>query len=154
MRELSLNAFGDRMVELLPRLMKELTRYENNYVTSGKITVPQFVVLSCLRQYGECQMGCIAGAMNISFSTATGMMDRLLKQGLVKRSSGQNDRRTVVVMITAKGRRIVEEVYAQKRLGIMELFSALSASERKRYLEILEKLVSSLSKVQCKGEAS
>ena len=152
MESLSLNTFGDRMVELLPRLMKEITSYENNYVTSGRITVPQLIVLDCLSRHGECPMHKIAESMNISFSTATGMMDRLVKQGLVQRLPGEHDRRTVLVTITSKGKRIIEEVFEQKRKGIMELFKPLTGQERRQYLDILQKLSSHLSKAPCKGE--
>lgn len=153
MDPLTLNEFGDRMVELLPRLMQEITRHENNYVTTGKITLPQLLVLEYLSHHQGCHMNAVASATNTSFSTATGMVDRLVKHGLVKRVPGQDDRRTVCVSITAKGRRILNEVYEQKRSGIVRLFSRISADEREEYLEILEKLVHNLS-TQSKGARS
>lgn len=144
----SLEEFGDRLVELLPRLMMEITRYEHNYVTAGKITIPQLLMLEHLSHLKESKMNELAVEINVSFSAATGMIDRLLEQKLVNRKRGEHDRRTVLVSITAKGKRIVDEVYAQKRDGIIELFSHLTSEERSQYIRILEKLVQNLSSVK------
>lgn len=137
--------FGDRLVGLLPQLMQEISRYENNYVTTGKITCQQFLVLDLLSRQAQWTMNEFVQSMEMKFSSATGMIDRLVKQGLVKRARGKDDRRTVVVMITAKGREIIHEVYQQKKQGIIQLFKRLDANERQNYLDIIEKLVNSLS---------
>lgn len=146
----SLEQFGNHMIELLPQLMQEISRYENNYVTEGKITCHQFLVLEVLSHKEEWQMNELVTKMQISFSTATGMIDRLLKHGLVKRHRGESDRRTVLVAVTAKGKRIINEVYAQKKEGIVNLFGRLTKEDRTLYLDILNKLVMKLSSV--KGE--
>ena len=145
MAQLTIEEFGDRLVQLLPRLTQEITRHENNYLTMGKITPPQLVVLEYLSHQKFCKMNMIATATDTSFSTATGMVDRLVKHDLVKRVPGKDDRRTVLVSITDKGRRILREVYSQKRSGLIRLFSRVSTRERREYLEILEKLVHNLS---------
>lgn len=142
--------FGDCLVELLPRLMKEISRYENNYVTSGKITCQQFLVLDQLAQRDAWKMNELTSVMQTSFSTTTGMISRLVNHGLAKRSHGESDRRTVWVSITPKGRRIIKEVFSQKKEGIVQVFKRLTAEERRLYLEIIQKLVDNLS--SAKGE--
>jgi len=137
--------FGDRLVELLPQLMQEISRYENNYVTTGKITCQQFLVLDQLAGQPQWTMNEFVLSMDKKFSSATGMIDRLVKQGLVTRHRGKDDRRTVFVAITDKGREIIHEVYQQKKQGIIQLFKRLDANERQNYLDIIEKLVNSLS---------
>ena len=46
-------------------------------------------------------------------STLTSIMDRLAARGLVTREVGESDRRTFVVSLTAKGRRVAREVFQQ-----------------------------------------
>ena len=140
--------FGDRLVELLPQLMQEISRYENNYVTSGKITCQQFLVLEHLSHRKECKMNELVTSIQTSFSSATAMIDRLVNHGLARRLRGKEDRRTVFVSITKKGHEILDEVYLQKKEGIVQLFQRLSAEERKTYLDIIEKLVNKLSSVK------
>lgn len=145
MKHLTLDEFGDHILELFPKLMQEITRHENNYVTKGKITLPQLMVLQFLSQKNEYQMSELAESINVSFSTATGMINRLIKHGLVSRRHGVKDRRAVIVTITNKGKSIVKEVYAQKRKGMIELFKRLSQKERSTYIGIIKKLVQKLS---------
>ena len=148
MSPLTLEEFGDRLVGLLPRLTQEINRHENNYVTTGKITLPQFVVLECLSHQKICKMNMLAVTTGTSFSTATGMVDRLVNHGLARRVPGEEDRRTVLVSITDKGRKILEQVYSQKRSGIIRLFSRISVKERQEYLDILQKIVHNLSNAE------
>ena len=70
------------------------------------------------------------------------------KSWLASRHRGKEDRRTVFVSITKKGHEILDEVYLQKKEGIVQLFQRLSAEERKTYLYIIEKLVNKLSSVK------
>ncbi len=140
--------FGDKLLELLPRLMQKISRYENNYVTSGKITCQQVIALDKLSQKKEWKMNEFVQAMNSSFSTITEMIGRLVKHGLARRTPGKEDRRTVYVQITAKGHKILDEIYRQKKQGIIQLFKRLSAQERQEYLRIIGKLVQSLSSVE------
>jgi DNA-binding MarR family transcriptional regulator len=46
-------------------------------------------------------------------STLTSILNRLVARGLVTREVGETDRRTFVVTLTAKGRRIAREVFQQ-----------------------------------------
>ena len=145
MRVLSLNVFSERLVKIFPTLIREILRYENNYLTRGVITPPQLWALTHLARQGPSRMNELAALMNLRFSSTTGLVDRLAKQGLVTRTRTEKDRREVRVAITRKGRRIVRQIYTQKRKGVVKLFGRLSARERTRYLEILEKLVRRLS---------
>lgn len=147
-QQLSLEEFGDHVLKLFPQLLKEISRHESNYLTKGKITFPQFWALEYLKHHAQCKMNKLTQFMKVSFSTATGMVDRMVKDGLVVRTRGEEDRRTVLLSISDKGKGILKEVYAQKRKSMMRLFSRLSPKERAEYIGILEKLVKNLSSTQ------
>ena len=87
----------------------------------------------------------LAGFMRLKLSSATGLVDRMVKHGLVKRCRCEVDRRVVRVSITAKGKKILPQIYKQKRKGIIKLFAALSSKERAQYLSLVEKLVQQLA---------
>lgn len=141
MKHLTLDEFGDYILEYFPKIIQKLSKHEDNYVTKGKITLPQLMVLQILSQRDEYQMSELAESISVSFSTATGMVNRLIIHGLVSRRHGVKDRRAVIVTITKRGGRIVKEVYAQKRKGMIELFKRLSQEERSTYIRIIKKLV-------------
>lgn len=143
--ELTPEEFGDRMIAYMPKLSKEICRHESHYLKSGQVTVPQVWALEYLSHHKRCQMKELAESMCIKFSSATGMIDRLAKQGMVSRLRGEKDRRAVYIVITAKGQSIVTDVYKQKRKGLIELFKRLSAKERFSYIKLVEKLVQNFS---------
>lgn len=145
MSRLSLEAFADRAMELFPQLVRGMTRHENNYLTKGVITLPQVWVLRYLSRQRECPMRELAGFMKMGLSSVTGMVDRLVKQGLVNRRRTEKDRRLVFVDITAKGRKVLKEILGQRRETTLALFETLTAEERLTYLCILEKIVKKLS---------
>jgi DNA-binding MarR family transcriptional regulator len=141
MSELKLEEFGDRMIKLIPKLKIELGCYENSTLTRRDITTTQLLVLECLSTSGHCKMHDLVTALKVKFSAVTAIIDRLVKTGFVSREHGQEDRRTVLVALTSKGKKVLEEVYQQRRKAFMHVFSRISAQERKDYLMILEKLV-------------
>lgn len=141
----NLDQFSERLSELIPRLMRECTRHESNYLSEGVITLQQYVALEHLRQMGLSKMSRLAEAMCLQMSSLTGLTDRLVKHGLVKRERCEQDRRSVYVDLTPKGKKILKEIQQQKRKGIESLFSRLTIKERSQYLDIIEKLVGDLS---------
>lgn len=145
MKPLSLDDFGNRLTELFPKLMREIARYESNSLTEGVITVPQFWVLDFLKDRKSAQMNELAAYMKLKLSSATGLIDRMVKHQLVKRVRSQTDRRVVMISITSKGKKILQEMYKQKRKGIVRLFGRLGSEDRMQYMELIEKLVKDLS---------
>ena len=140
-----MEAFADRVTELFPQLARGMARHGNNYLTKGAITLPQLWVLGYLTRQRECPMCELADFMKMGLSSVTGMVDRLAKQKLAERRRAETDRRVVFVDITAKGRKVLMEIMAQRRKTTLELFETLTAEERQVYLCILEKLVKKLS---------
>lgn len=145
MKQTSIDQFSSRLAHLLPRLMRECTRYESNYLSEGLITLQQYTTMEFIHQMGVTKMSDLAKAINLQMSSATGMIDRLIKQDLVKRERSEEDRRTVFVDLTKKGYKVLKEIHEQKQQSIQKLFSKLSANERTQYLDIIEKLVGDLS---------
>ena len=145
MEELKLDEFGDRMVRLIPKLKIELGCYENSTLTRRDITPTQLLVLECLATCGHCKMHTLVNALKVKFSAVTAIIDRLVKTGFVIREHGKEDRRTVFVALSAKGKKVLMEVFQHRRQAFMQLFSRVSTREREEYLKILEKIVESFS---------
>ena len=137
--------FGDRMIELLPQLIRGLAQYEHNYLSRGEITLPQLWVLEYLSRHGNSPMNSLAKFLKISRPAATGLIDRLIVQGLVRRQGDKHDRRIVRVTLTAKGKRIISDIWDQKRRTIMKVFGQISPSDRMQYIAILERVVTRLT---------
>ena len=143
---MNIDLFGQRMVDLLPQMMRGFVRRESNYLSRGRITIPQLGVLEQLSRQKETTMHGLASLMGITCPAATGLVDRLIAQGLVSRQGDRKDRRVIRVNLTPKGRRVLDNIWSQKRRMIQEVFGQLSASDRAQYLATLEKVTEILSK--------
>jgi len=141
--------FSKRMVELMPQCIRGFHSYESNYLSQGHISLPQFWALEYLSRTGPSLMNEIASFLNVSRPAATGLIDRLIVQKLVSRDVGENDRRSVRVEITDKGKKIVSNIWDQKRRSLEKVFSKISAADRRQHLEILERVVKALSSQAC-----
>jgi DNA-binding MarR family transcriptional regulator len=85
--------------EFLLNLSKELNR--------DNISFAQFFLLGYLATSREMTMTDIARKMGHSTAAATGLVDRLEKLGYMERTHAIDDRRKVMVRITASGMKLV-----------------------------------------------
>jgi len=135
------------MIELLPQLVRGFARQEHNDLSRGKLTLPQLWALDLLARHARgSQMKELAQALGISRPTATGLIDRLIAQGLTRRAADPSDRRVVRVMLTAKGQRVLADIWEQKRRTLVRVFGQISPADRSQYLLTLERVVDILGR--------
>jgi MarR family transcriptional regulator, organic hydroperoxide resistance regulator len=138
---MNIKEFASKVIELSPLIIKGFKQYENNYLTRGEITLPQFLALGHLECNGKSKMNDLAKHFTISPSAMTGLIDRLLAQGLVVRKADFHDRRIVWVELTTKGRGVIKRIIKQKTETLIKIFGKISPEDRERYLNILEQVV-------------
>jgi len=138
---MDIEEFAGKVIELSPQIIKGFKQYENNYLTRGKITLPQFWALDYLERNGKSKMNNLAKRLKISPSGTTGLIDRLMAQGLVARKDDPSDRRIVWIELTAKGRGIIKNIKKQKTETLIKVFGKISPQDREHYLNILEQVV-------------
>ena len=97
------------------------------------ITLPQFDVLAELDAAGEPQtMSALSRRLMVSNGNVTGVIDRLVRAGLVRRTPSAEDRRVQYIALTPKGRRrfttmaTAHEGWIDELLGGLEQADALA----------------------------
>jgi DNA-binding MarR family transcriptional regulator len=140
MIQIPLETFADEVQGLMQDIVKGFLKRESNDLIRGRITMPQFFVLSCLQKKDRVKMSEIAGFLRVTTAAATQLVDRLVRSGHVARDYDPADRRVIRVRLTAKGSRLVQEVRVQKRQSIIEIFGKMSEKEREDYLRILQRI--------------
>ncbi len=138
---MELELFSRRMVELIPQMIRGCFRQEHNSLTRGEITLPQLSVMECLARRQSLPMHEIAQQLDITRPAATGLINRLINQQLVAREHDMHDRRIVRVSITAKGRKMLSNIWNQKRRTLERVFAQITPAERAQYLKTLERVV-------------
>ncbi|MCX5680879.1 MAG: MarR family transcriptional regulator [Candidatus Omnitrophica bacterium] len=142
---MNVEQFCARIMELMPQIMRGVTRHENNYLSQGKITLPQYSILRYLFNEGENAMSSVAEVLSVSKPSATGTIDRLIAQGLVSRRHDEKDRRIVWITITARGKKVVSDVLKQKQKTMVKIFGSLSSADRVRHLQLFEQIAKILN---------
>lgn len=150
----ALARFADRLQALMPRLLRGMMRQERSSLARGEITLPQMWMLQTLLERGTCVMGDLAQELRVGRSTATGLADRLVGMGLMRREHDAADRRTVRAALTARGRRMMEELYREKRRLTVRLFGTISARDRAAYLRVMERMVGNIEHLDADEAAS
>lgn len=75
------------------------------------ITVKQLKVLLILSQTGAETVSALADRLKVHISTVTGILDRLVDHGLVRREEDPQDRRHVVSRLTPAGEEVLRRLY-------------------------------------------
>jgi len=76
------------------------------------VSMAQLHILYTVQRNGEMTMSRLAEGLNVSLSNASGLIDRMEERGFVERTRVPEDRRIVLVRVTADGTRMLEEVDA------------------------------------------
>jgi DNA-binding MarR family transcriptional regulator len=136
---------AERLEKIFSKFTSLMFSADRNYLARGIINLPQVLVLRQIADNGPCSMQTLARALGIKSSTLTGIMDRLLALGLVKRHTPENDRRKVMAETTSKGRRILDHISEERKRSISSMFRMISPEERGIYLGIIEKIAAGIS---------
>ena len=140
MMESRLMEFADNLEEIMPALMKKFARYQVSELYQGQITLPQFMVLNFLAHSGESKMKDLAGFMHVTTAAMTGIVERLVRDGYVKRLYDPEDRRIIRVDLTTKGKELLFKIRQQRRRLVIKVFSKISDRDREDYLRILRQI--------------
>ena len=90
-------------------------------------TLPRFDLMAQLERAPEgLKMNEVSRRMMVTGGNVTGITDQLVAEGLVDRVDVAGDRRAYRVCLTAKGRKLFNEMARQHEQWIVEAFSSLS----------------------------
>jgi MarR family transcriptional regulator, organic hydroperoxide resistance regulator len=108
-----------RATHLLLRFFQQLQAGPAGPWLELNLTMPQLKMLFAIDWLGPVRMNQVAARLHIGVSAATGLIDRLVEQGLAQRESDPDDRRVVRVTSTDAGRSLVMRLRAAggERLG-------------------------------------
>jgi len=120
---------------------------------SFDITLPRFDLMAQLdKTPGGMKLGELSQRLMVSNGNITGLVDRLLVQGLLDRQPAPNDRRAHLVRLTAEGRRSFRAMAAAHEAWIAEIFGDLTAAERETLMRLLGKAKMATRRAMVDGE--
>lgn len=95
--------------QLISRLNKKYEKLQRQIVKKDNLTPPQYSILTQLWESDGKQFKELASACCCSPSTITGIVDTMEKHELVYRDNNPEDRRSLLVKLTDKGKSIEKD---------------------------------------------
>lgn len=104
------------------------------------VSMTHMHVMWLLQHHGTLSMSGLAELMGVSFSNATGIVDRMEERGLVERVRVPDDRRVVLVRIAAPGLDALDEIEAVKQDNLQAILGHLDATQLARVAAAIDDL--------------
>ncbi len=127
-------------VRALVRAYQAFSSYSETFVRQYGLTPAQFDVIATLGNTQGLSMGDIGEKTLITKGTLTGVVDRLEQKGLVTRETPPENRRSVIVQLTAEGQALFEQVFPAHIGDIKRHLEPLDDSEMELLRVLLNRL--------------
>jgi MarR family 2-MHQ and catechol resistance regulon transcriptional repressor len=99
-----------------------------------------FTIMEALLHKGPLPINQIGEKVLLTSGSMTAAVNRMEKDGLVKRIQDPSDGRCFYVHLTQKGRQTIKTAYAEHEKNLEKIAGALSDSERKELVRLLKKI--------------
>jgi DNA-binding MarR family transcriptional regulator len=105
------------------------------------VTLPKFDVMAALvRREGGMTMTEVSRQLMVSNGNVTGIVDRLVAEGLVARIANEDDRRATFVRLTRKGLKLFEAMAAAHERWVDEILATFSDERGEAMVDLLDAL--------------
>ncbi|KAB3540970.1 MarR family transcriptional regulator [Alkaliphilus pronyensis] len=98
-------------------------------------TLAQYKVLFIIKDLRVSNMSLLSDIAEVSKGTMTTMLNKLVEEEYVKRTSSFKDRRSIYVSLTDKGEKKVEEMHSKFMLSMIEIIESTSKEEKEKLLQ-------------------
>jgi len=119
------DACARAVMETIPMVMRFIRREMRRHSVS-LLSVPQFRALAFLhRNAGACLFH-VADHLGVTRPTASVIVDRLVRRGLLARAEDPRERRRIALTLTPKGTRLLDEARSATRAWMAGVLAPLS----------------------------
>ncbi|WP_082363455.1 MarR family transcriptional regulator [Chondromyces crocatus] len=108
--------------------------------SSFGLTGPQLTILKLLESFPDLSLSTLSERIHAQNSTVTGIIDRMEREGLVRRERSRVDRRVVLLRLSEKGARLAQEIQVEPMEIFRQALFRLDADDLHDLLRILMKL--------------
>jgi DNA-binding MarR family transcriptional regulator len=115
-------------------LLRQFQFFSEHSAQAHGLTSLQYQALLAIKareSVGEVTVKALAEVLLVKHNSTVGLIDRIEQLGLVRRRHPENDRRSVIVELTARGRRILGRVATQHRLELRRVAPEIGRHARR-----------------------
>jgi len=100
----------------------------------------QLEVLGYIKENKKLSMKKVASFLSVTPPSATSLINRLVKAGVLRRFFDEKDRRTVLLSLTPKGEMALNREFKKVSAQMQKTLMKLNSKEQKNLIEIFQKL--------------
>lgn len=115
------------------------------------LTEPRLAVLLAAAQRPEATPGQLAEQLEISRAAITGLLDGLVRQGLLTRATHASDRRSLTISVTPSGQRALDALQPRYGEWLSELAAGIDPQQAALALHTLGAIQQNLTASTVKG---
>ena len=104
---------SDSLEKQLLQMRDAFRHHQNEIRKRYKISANEMEIILYVHDFGPQRMKTVGEKFKIKFSTLTSLVDKIERLNLVKRVNSKEDRRSILVTITKKGKKMLEEYNSQ-----------------------------------------
>ena len=135
------------VVDGYDRVVRNLTATRSAGIFESSVTMAQLKVLMLLGAKPETRMSELATFLHLSLSTVSGLVEKLVENGLALRRTDDIDRRHVLVSLTPQGGTFLDRFQELGKETLRELLSQLTADEVEIVAKAMNVLIGAAERV-------
>ena len=141
MSTISRSHVSGAIAQLMPNIIRGV---QLDFFVKRRVPQTQLLMLLAIRAFGHPCMGRLAQSLHVSMPTATGIANRLVRAGYLRRTLGHTDRRQVFVQLTPRGEQFIRDFQSVIRRRWEDVLRSLNAGELAAFYQVVTKLSASL----------
>ncbi len=130
----------DSIVETIIYLYTESRRLTKGMASQFGLTGPQLTVIKLLETFEDLSLSSLSERIRAQNSTVTGIIDRMEREGLVRRERSTVDRRVVHIKLSEKGQKLARQIQVEPMEIFREALQSLSQADLRDLFRIMNKL--------------
>lgn len=132
------------IMNLMLRMRKAMSQIA--FTAEGKeISMAQIRILHIVKMREGIKMTELAKYLDITGASTTSHIDSLVGLGFLERRTAEDDRRSVEVYLTRRGRMLFKKMELMRKHQMHKILSKLHAHDKQHLITILEKIINSFN---------
>ncbi len=138
--------------EWIDVFMRRSMRNFIHYSKESGLSMSQIGALFYIHRQGACGVSEVGDDLGVTSAAASQMLERLVNQNLISRSEDPRDRRVKQILLTPKGRQVLQDSLHARQRWLDGLADSLTADEKKQIRLALNILIEKANRLEPQPE--
>jgi MarR family transcriptional regulator, organic hydroperoxide resistance regulator len=127
--------------ELLLAFRRKISCSTKQETFDRELTFSQIETLMFIGLHDKKSMESIASYLKIAPPSATSLIEKLEKKGLILRTKDKQDRRMVLIELSPQAKKQISNMWDRKEQVLEKLISKLNSTDRNHFVRIMKNLI-------------